>query len=346
MAVANGLAITHPDLAAEWHPAKNGDLTPFDVVAGTGKKIWWKCPKGRDHEWRASGHNRVGGTGCPACAGQQVSVTNSLANYPALAAQWHPTKNGDLTPNDVTARSDKTVWWMCPLGPDHEWQTSCGSRTNLGSGCPFCTGRRACAANNMAITHPVLAAQWHPTKNGGLLPTEVVAGTGKQIWWFCTAGKDCPFCANRRPMASNNMAVTHPALAAEWHPTKNGELRPEDVVASTTRQIWWVCDKDPRHEWRTSGSKRVLRDYGCPSCSNQRLDDTNSMATTHPQLAAEWHPTKNGDLRPTDVIAGTNRKIWWKCEADDEHEWCVTGNRRTSRNSGCLSIPPLAGHLE
>jgi hypothetical protein len=66
------LAVTHPDLAAQWHPTKNGDLTPFDVVAGTGKKIWWKCPNGSDHEWKASGNSRVRPVGCPFCAGHRV----------------------------------------------------------------------------------------------------------------------------------------------------------------------------------------------------------------------------------------------------------------------------------
>jgi len=51
---------TNPDIAAEWHPTKNGDLTPEQVVAGSNKKAWWKCPKGPDHEWLAMLSSRTG----------------------------------------------------------------------------------------------------------------------------------------------------------------------------------------------------------------------------------------------------------------------------------------------
>ena len=36
----------YPDLVKEWHPTKNGDLTPNDFTHGSGKKVWWLCPKG------------------------------------------------------------------------------------------------------------------------------------------------------------------------------------------------------------------------------------------------------------------------------------------------------------
>ena len=55
-----------------------------------------------------------------------------------IAAEWHPTKNGDLTPADLTAGTHKKVWWICPKGPDHEWSASIVSRTNLKTGCPIC----------------------------------------------------------------------------------------------------------------------------------------------------------------------------------------------------------------
>ena len=136
---------THSAIAAEWHPTKNGDLTPDQVVAGSHKKVWWKCPKGTDHEWQATLINRTGSgkTGCPCCAARKVSVTNSLAElFPEIATEWHPTKNGDLTPDLVVAGSGKKVWWKCPKGTDHEWQARLADRTGTNkSGCPFCAGQ-------------------------------------------------------------------------------------------------------------------------------------------------------------------------------------------------------------
>ena len=48
------LSVTHPDIASEWHPEKNGSVTPEQVVAGSNKKVWWICPEGPDHEWQAT----------------------------------------------------------------------------------------------------------------------------------------------------------------------------------------------------------------------------------------------------------------------------------------------------
>lgn len=63
------------------------------------------------------------------------------------------------------------------------------------------------------------------------------------------------------------------------------------------------------------------------------LPGFNDLATTNPDIAAEWHPTKNGDLKPTDVVAGSNRKVWWlgKCG----HEWEAPVSYRSRRGDGC-----------
>jgi hypothetical protein len=35
-----------------------------------------------------------------------------LSSIPHLVKEWHPTKNGDLTPDDFTHGSNKKVWWL------------------------------------------------------------------------------------------------------------------------------------------------------------------------------------------------------------------------------------------
>lgn len=39
------LAFKAPILAKEWHPTKNGELTPWDLSAGSGISVWWLCRK-------------------------------------------------------------------------------------------------------------------------------------------------------------------------------------------------------------------------------------------------------------------------------------------------------------
>jgi hypothetical protein len=60
------LASARPDLAAEWHPTLNDDLTPANVTPGSGRSVWWRDKY--DHEWRATVNNRSHGTGCPFCS--------------------------------------------------------------------------------------------------------------------------------------------------------------------------------------------------------------------------------------------------------------------------------------
>ncbi|HKJ31910.1 MAG TPA: zinc-ribbon domain-containing protein [Balneolales bacterium] len=52
-------------MAKEWHPTKNGNLTPKDVLPKSGKKVWWRCTN--DHDRHASIISRARGKGCPSC---------------------------------------------------------------------------------------------------------------------------------------------------------------------------------------------------------------------------------------------------------------------------------------
>lgn len=104
------LADVNPYLTKQWHPTRNGELTPSDVRVGSTIKAWWKCPKGDDHEWNAVIADRHRGIGCAICSNYKVVKSNSLATLnPDLASEWDPTKNDDLTPDDVHPGSAKRV---------------------------------------------------------------------------------------------------------------------------------------------------------------------------------------------------------------------------------------------
>ena len=212
------LAETHPDIALQWHPTKNGDLFPFNVTAGSHRKVWWKCDEGDDHEWFANIGNRSKGAGCPICRGLKVVNSNCLATInPLLSKQWHPKKNGDLTPNDVTSGSGKKVWWKCDEEEDHEWCAQISSRTQ-GRGCPMCSGNIVVGSNSLGSTHPELVKEWHPEMNRKLTPFDVISGSNKKIWWKCdkeddhiydmpivskSQGQGWPMCSGNRIVKSN-----------------------------------------------------------------------------------------------------------------------------------------------
>ncbi len=262
---------------------------------------------------------------------ENCSRVSLAQSHPEIAVEWHPTKNSNLTPNDVTAGSGKKVWWKCPEGLDHEWQARIASRQD--QGCAICAGQKVTFSNCLATTNPELIKEWHPTKNGNLMPHDITAGSNRKVWWQCSKGLDhawqaiirsrknggCSICLGRKVVPSNCLATTNPKLALEWHPTKNGNLTPNNVTGGSGKKVWWQCSKGSDHEWQAVVQSRKVQD--CAICAGKKVVRSNCLATTNPELAQEWHPIKNGDLTPNDVIAGTARRVWWQCSKGLDHEW-------------------------
>lgn len=306
----NDLATLFPELARQWHPTKNGSLTPEQVLPGSHRMVWWICE--RNHEWRAQVKSRVAGCGCPVCANREIHPTeNDLATqYPQLVTQWHPTKNGSLTPEQIPPGTIRKVWWRCEKG--HEWQASVASRTRGGSGCPVCAGKKVIAGeNDLASQFPAIAAQWHPNKNETLTPQQVTPNSNRKVWWRCKLGHEyqaavaartmsgsrCPYCAGRKVLPGfNDLATLEPEVAKQWHPALNGTLTPQLVTAGSHRKVWWECDQG--HVWQAVIYSRTgPRKCGCPICagrvSTKRLKQYRSMQLIH---TFSMLPANQGDV--------------------------------------------------
>ena len=381
----NDLATTNPELAAQWHPTKNGDLRPSQVAANSNRKVWWICPyddtntgKHFDFEWQALISDRNSGSDCPYLNGQAVwAGFNDLeTTNPELAAQWHPTKNKNLKPTQVTANSSNKIWWICPYDDpktkkhfDFEWESIIANR-NSGIGCPYLSGQSVWSGfNDLATINPELAAQWHPTKNKDLKPTQIAAKSNKKVWWLYhyddpTTGKHfdfewkaeissrnsgigCPYLSGKAVWSGfNDLATTNPELAAQWHPTKNGNLKPTQVTANSQKKVWWLLlydDPDTgKHfdfEWQAIIKNRNKGNDCVYLTGKAVLEGFNDLTTINPELAAQWHPTKNGDLKPTQFIASSEKKVWWLLPYDDpntgkhfDFEWQALISNRNSGN--------------
>jgi len=129
--------------------------------------------------------------GCSFCNGMQVGLSNCLATKnPELASEWHPTKNGSLTPWTVTANSGKFVWWICSINSKHEWYTRINARSKiLDNNCPYCCPTRCLPSEdyNLLIINPKLCEEWNYDKNNKF-PSEYTPSSGQYVWWKC---KEC-----------------------------------------------------------------------------------------------------------------------------------------------------------
>jgi hypothetical protein len=288
----NDLATANPSLASEWHPTKNGDLAPENVTTRASSRVWWLCPE--NHSWEASTGSRNDGRSCPVCQYPEsydkelLREINDLSIESEIASQWHPTKNGELTPDSIVLMSDKKVWWISECG--YEWEAAPNSRKT--AACPECVRLRIKRGlNDLVSVDPVIAAEWHPTKNSPLILRHISIGSEKKVWWLCAESHEweamvknrvskkigCPECSGRKKfngrkfqgrnltLGINDLATISPEVAAEWHPTKNGDLTPQQVTDVSHKKVWWLGSCG--HEWEYEVRHRVKKGKGCRICS-------------------------------------------------------------------------------
>lgn len=222
--------------------------------------------------------------------------------------------------------------------------------------------------NNLYLSNPSIAREWHSAKNGSLTPKDVTGCFNRKIWWLCPKdhvwsatinerihGMNCPHCFGKKVEEKNIPHVFDPDLAKDWHPTKNESL-----------EIWWQCPNG--HEWSATVKERI-QGKGCPFCIGKKIavedqapgpaqpeedhpaktedriqkdikaqaDDKvspeNCLQSVNPRLAEEWHPSRNGSLTPADVTPHSTNNVWWKCSKG--HEWKAAISSR-SGGQGCF----------
>ena len=240
--------------------------------------------------------------------------------HPELVIEWS-SKNGELTPDDVSYGSNKVVWWKGSCG--HEWKSSVKSRSN-GEKCPICSGTRVVEGiNDLATTEPEIAAEW--SYKNSIKPTEVTRGSNKKVIWLGKCGHEwiatiktrtvngtgCPICSGNKIVEGvNDLQTIFPNLAKEWS-LKNKALKPSEVAPYSNRKVWWKCS-ECGNEWKALIS---TRSYGskCPYCTGKiLLKGFNDFKTKYPLLAAEWSE-KNFPLTPDMINEKSCRNVWWRC---------------------------------
>lgn len=221
------------------------------------------------HCWTAAVYSRTSGRGCPVCSNRvtQRGVNDLATTHPLLAAEW---ADSTKAATEVNAGSRYTAEWACER--QHTWKTSVQSRVRGGHGCPVCSNRVIVPGiNDLATTHPGLAAEWDDDRD----VTTVGAGSGYVATWKCAQGhtwrirtvarkqgRACPVCTGQSVLPGfNDLASTHPALAAEW---ADETVRVETVSHGANYAALWRCSKN--HEWRAPVYSRAAGN-GCPACA-------------------------------------------------------------------------------
>jgi DNA-directed RNA polymerase subunit RPC12/RpoP len=143
------------------------------------------------------------------------------------------------------------------------------------------------------------------------------------------SGKGCPFCSGRMISKNNCLLATHPLIAAQLDDDKN-LIGANEIMPGSAQKMWWKCKKN--HSWLASLNSRTSGGNGCPYCSNQLVNEENSLAIINPIMSKELHPTKN-ILKAEEIIYGSNHHFWWICSSCS-FEWNTSLDKR-KRGTGC-----------
>lgn len=255
-----------------------------------------------------------------------------------LAAEFH--ERNSIEAKELTVGSQRRVWWRCAAG--HEWEAMVRARVR-GSGCPICAGREIVPGiNDVATTHPDIAAEWHPVRNS-IDPTKLSIRSARQVWWRCAAGHEwqtqvlhrgkgtkCPDCWGRSLVpGANDLATLHPSIAAEFHPRNNTD--PSRYLPGSAKQVLWQCTRG--HEWTMAITDRVYRSRGCPECEGKPVLPPRRGAVTvaYSPVAGEW--SDRNDRGPEEFALYSNKMAWWRCPAGHEYEAKIA--HRTNSGSKC-----------
>jgi len=428
----NDLKTVAPEIAAEWDYEKNHGL-PENYFWGSTECASWICSV-CGYRWDTKIRYRTGDrkSGCPTCARikrgsirhKQALTKNGSITNGLLLNEWDYKKNKNL-PSEYTAKSNASVFWKCRKC-GYSYKAKISNRA-IGRGCPCCAGKTVVVGiNDLATTHPQLASEWHPTKNGELTPEMVTFGQGKKVWWQCSNGHDyqatvnhrsggtnCPYCNSGRQTSFAEQAIFYyikkafpdainryneifensmeldiyiPSikLAIEydgeaWHKADKHErelkkyaicqengiklLRLKEKMTDQAKYtadeclgidgnmyehnqlekvIRYLLDKiDPETNFWTRNNPLA---FHSPVDINIKRDEmeirsymtaikNGSFGELFPEIAKEWHPIKNKDLSPHDVFPHSDISVYWVCPTC-QNEYRTTIGHRVS-GTGC-----------
>lgn len=422
----NNLLICFPDIAKELDEEKSG-LDAKNITPSSGQDVWWTCPEGHSYKSRVANRTQLG-TSCKYCGTENnspraVSENYNLAvEYPDLVKQWHATKNGDLTPEQITSGSKKVVWWSCNKGC--EWQAQINNRAN-GRGCPFCSGNKVGFGNDLKSLSPEVASEWDFQKNHPNRPEEFTNGSNKKAWWVCSKGHSweaiissrtgnrtgCPNCTNQSSRAEirllTELRIFFPTTqsrqkfegreadifldelnlvieydGAHWHNGKESKDKEKsEFFEGLGKQIIRVrerplssitdsCIEVSKDIYANKGELDRVLSFIVSKFSDAITDNKlisirqylnssefqneteynrylsyfpspfpeHSLEDIFPNVAREWHPTKNSPLTPRHFTSKSDAIVWWTCSSS--HEWeAPIRNRTPVRNkaagTGC-----------
>lgn len=266
--------VINSDLITEWNWDKNNklNLNPNAITLGSGKKPWWIC-KHCGHEWSAAVYDRSNGKGCPNCArkyqtsSQEMKLFYYINKYFTDAISSYSDKDCEITELDVYIPSLQVgieydgATWHQDITKDKNKDIVCNQQCIkiIRIREPKCPKYES---NCLFVYLKDLSMQ--ELKNAIVHTLQILNVDNADVDF------DRDFAQIENNIVSirvgNSLSEKCPEIATEWHPLKNGFLKPEHCSVKSERRVWWKCIKCG-HEYAATISNRTDKKSGCSVCA-------------------------------------------------------------------------------
>lgn len=332
----NPLIETHPSLAEEWDYKHNGDLTPYNVTAHCSERVNWICKKG--HRWSQLVSVRVQQhTGCPQCFKErstsfaEQAIFFYLKKYTKAYNKYRFQKTEiDIFLQDygIGIEYDGIYFHSSEKSKKRDTKKNQILRENgirlirvKESDRNEVIGDTILVRKNNDFSYLRFAIGQISTLIGLLDPLDVnIERDRVQIYeQYIEIEKE------------NSIVAKIPDVAKQWDFKRNGNVRPEYILCTSTKKFYWKCEKG--HSWLAQVYSRYSGS-GCPYCAGKILvPGENDLLSQNPRLVKEWDYENNGDLKPNEITVNNTKRVWWVCPSCGHH-WKVSVANRNS-GTGC-----------
>lgn len=307
-----------------------------------------------------------------------MASTRVMFSAHPKAQYWHPTKNGDLTPDNVSTYSNKKIWFIC-YKCNHDFETVIQSITRQNVWCPYCSvpTKKLCENNEdgrcqtcfqKSFASHEKAQYWDKDKNK--INTSNVIKNSHDTYWFncdcghsfeivlkCITGQNiwCPYCAiPSKKLCENNedghcQTCFQKSFACHekvkyWDRNKNNE-HPSYVFKKSAKKCWFNCDCG--HSFDISLHNLCCQGSWCQYCSNQILCENNEdghcqtcfqKSFASHDIAKYWDKDKN-KIDSSAIFKISGKKYHFKCDCGHSVEKTLSSINKQSLGCPYCSVP-------
>lgn len=325
-----------PEVSKWWDYERNS-RKPEEYSPSTHEKVYLKCPECHyafPKPIRIT--DRHGDFRCPQCGDgkqQEVTPNNCLEKkFPQIAKELDDGRNGGITGKDILPSDNRAFWFLCPEG--HHYKCKLSNRVYNNRGCSICARRGKTSFIEQAVRYYLQKC------DPGLKSCHVDQYTGREVDIFLPSCKTViefngsyfhsVVNGGKRIKADLKKAYElalyyrvyvileeGAQLPVQKHPLINIISAPvfslenkicyiyNDLIYTMLKDLFPMRDLYPNIDIMRD-QLSILQQYVVT-----KVED--SFEKHHPLLAADWHPTENGNLTPSMFHPNTQYKFNWIC---------------------------------